>query len=159
MGGIARTAYKGTGPNSGGSTTISGRITIADASTVFFAGDVLEKIGANTGWTAGTVTGTCVYHSDDAGGGRMCNGVVAAGANHGDSGSPVFWQDSNGSYHLMGILWGGPDAVPGGQNSSEFWFSRRQSIVDDLSPYNNLLVTPSGGGSGCVPQPGQICPV
>ncbi len=164
IGGIARTTYRGTGPNSSGSTTINGRITISNASTVFFAGDVLEKIGATTGWTAGTVTGTCVYGATPIPGttarnGRMCNGVVAAGSNHGDSGSPVFWQDTNGKYHLMGILWGGTN-IDGGHNSDEFYFSRWQNIKDDLSPYNNLLVTPSsGGGSGCVPQPGQVCPV
>lgn len=156
IGGIEMTTSRGVGPGSGGSTTISGRIALANASTIFFAGDTLEKIGATTGWTAGAVTGTCVYHTDGGTGGRMCNGVVAAGANHGDSGSPVFWRDTSGNYHLMGILWGGLGAVQGGQNSSEFWFSRWQGIVDDLSPFNNLLVTPAGGG--CIPPPGQTCP-
>lgn len=150
LGGIESTTDREVGPNSGGSTTIGGRIGLANASTIFFAGDTLEKIGATTGWTAGVVTGTCVYHSDGVGGGRMCNGVVAAGANHGDSGSPVFWMDPQGAYHLMGILWGGPDASTG-HNSSEFWFSRWQGIVDDLSPFDALLVT-SGGGS-CRPGP------
>jgi hypothetical protein len=144
------------GPRSGGSTTINGRIAIANASTIFFAGDTLEKIGSTTGWTAGVVTGTCVYESDGQGG-RICNGVVAAGANHGDSGSPVFWKDSQGSYHLMGLLWGGADAIPGGQNSTEFWFSRFDRIKDDLSPFYDLLVTP-GGGLTCNPPPGQTCP-
>jgi hypothetical protein len=155
IGGIHRTTSRGVGPNSGGSTTISGRIAIANASTIFFAGDTLDKIGSTTGWTAGVVTGTCVYHSD-SGGGRMCNGVVAAGANHGDSGSPVFWKDPQGSYHLIGLLWGGPDASPG-HNSSEFWFSRFQGIKNDLSPFNALLVTPSTTQS-CNPPPGQQCP-
>lgn len=159
FGGVARTTYKGTGPSSSGSTTISGRIAITDASTIFFAGDVLEKIGATTGWTAGTVTGTCVYGAV-AGGGRMCNGVVAAGSNLGDSGSPVFWQDGSGRYHLMGILWGGTN-VYAGHNSDEFYFSRWQGIKDDLSPYNDLLVAPAtGGGSTCVPKPGgPPCPL
>jgi hypothetical protein len=155
-GGIEATASRGVGPNSGGSTTITGRIALANASTIFFAGDTLEKIGATTGWTAGVVTGTCVYQSDGVGGGRMCNGVVSAGANHGDSGSPVFWRDTNGNYHLMGILWGGPDASPG-HNSSEFWFSRFQSIEDELAPGGNLLVVPGPGG--CIPPPGQRCPM
>lgn len=158
FGGIARTSYRGIGPNSGGSTTISGRIAIANASTIFFAGDVFEKIGARTGWTAGTVTATCVYVSV-TGGGRMCNGVVAAGANRGDSGSPVFWQDSNGGYHLMGILWGGLN-IWDGHNSDEFYFSRWQGIENDLSPYFSLLVAPSSGGSGCVPEAGgPPCPL
>lgn len=154
-GGIETTASRGVGPNSGGSTTITGRIALTDASTIFFEGDTLEKVGATSGWTAGAVTGTCVYHSDGEGGGRMCNGVVAAGANHGDSGSPVFWRDPSGNYHLIGILWGGPDASPG-HNSSEFWFSRFQSIEDDLAPGGNLLVVPGSGG--CIPPPGQKCP-
>jgi hypothetical protein len=148
IGGINTTTVRGVGPNSGGSTTINGRIGLANASTIFFAGDTLEKVGATTGWTAGVVTGTCVYHSDGVGGGRMCNGVVAAGANHGDSGSPVFWKDPQGAYHLMGILWGGPDAGVG-YNSSEFWFSRWQGIKDDLSPFDAFQVTP--GGYSCNP--------
>ena len=156
IGGIEKTTSRGIGPRSSGSTTINGRIGLTDATSTFFVGDTLEKIGATTGWTAGVVTGTCVYHSDGIGGGRMCNGVVAAGANHGDSGSPIFWHDSQGAYHLIGILWGGPDAVQGGQNSSEIWFSRWDSIKDDLSPYHNLLVT-SDGSYSCVPEPGQQC--
>jgi hypothetical protein len=154
IGGINQTTARGVGPNSGGSTTINGRITIANASTIFFAGDTLDKVGSTTGWTAGVVTGTCVYHTDGVGG-RICNGVVAAGANHGDSGSPVFWKDPQGSTHLIGILWGGPDASPG-HNSSEFWFSRWDRIKQELSPFHDLLVTP-GGGLDCNPPPGQIC--
>lgn len=156
IGGIEKTTFRGVGPRSSGSTTINGRISLVDATSTFFVGDTLEKIGATTGWTAGVVTGTCVYHSDGVGGGRMCNGVVAAGANHGDSGSPVIWRDSQGGYHLIGILWGGPDAVQGGQNSSEIWFSRWDGIKDDLSPYHDLLVTPNSGYT-CVPAPGQQC--
>ena len=56
----------------------------------------------------------------------------------------------------MGILWGGPDASPG-HNSSEFWFSRFQGIEDELAPGGNLLVVPGSGG--CIPPPGQRCPV
>jgi hypothetical protein len=155
IGGISATTSRGVGPNSNGSTTISGRITLANASTIFFAGDTLEKIGATTGWTAGVVTATCVYHTS-GGGGRMCNGVVAAGANHGDSGSPVIWKDPQGAWHLIGILWGGPDASPG-NNSSEFWFSRFQGIQNELAFEGPLMVTPPPGGL-CNPPPGQSCP-
>jgi hypothetical protein len=150
LGGIRMTASRGVGPRSSGSTTITGRIALANATTTFFAGDTLEKIGATSGWTAGVVTGTCVYHSDGVGGGRMCNGVVAAGANYGDSGSPVFWKDAQGKYHLIGILWGGPDAISGGQNSSEFWFSRWDGIQNELG-----LLQVQPGGPFC--PPGQNC--
>jgi hypothetical protein len=141
LGGIARTITRGTGPGSSGSLTIDAttpRIALAGSST-FFAGDSLEKIGQTTGWTAGVVTGTCVYHVD-VNFGRLCDGVVASGANHGDSGSPVFWKSGAGSYFLMGILWGGAGAVQGGVNSTEYWFSRFGNIKSDLSPLANLIV-------------------
>lgn len=141
LGGIARTTTRGVGPGSSGSLTISSttpRIALAGSST-FFVGDSLEKIGQTTGWTAGVVTGTCVYHSDGTFG-RICDGVVASGANHGDSGSPVFWKSGTGSYFLMGILWGGLGAIQGGVNSTEFYFSRFANIKTDLSPSANLLV-------------------
>ena len=141
LGGISRTTTRGTGPGSSGSLTINAttpRIALAGSST-FFAGDTLEKIGQTTGWTAGVVTGTCVYHVD-VHFGRVCDGVVAAGANHGDSGSPVFWKSGAASYFLMGILWGGAGAVQGGANSTEFWFSRFGNIKSDLSPLANLIV-------------------
>lgn len=141
LGGIARTTTRGTGPSSGGSLTINSttpRLALSGTSS-FFVGDSLEKIGARTGWTAGVVTATCVYHTDGGTFGRVCDGVVAAGANHGDSGSPVFWKNGAGNYFLMGILWGGAgetDTV----NSTEFWFSRWVSIKSDLSPTQTMAV-------------------
>lgn len=142
LGGIARTTTRGTGPGSSGSLTInasSPRIALAGASS-FFQGDSLEKIGQTTGWTAGVVTATCAYHVDSFHHGRVCDGVVAAGANSGDSGSPVFWKSASGAYYLMGILWGGANGQPGGPNTTEFWFSRFTSVKSDLSPTANLLV-------------------
>ncbi|HET9986004.1 MAG TPA: hypothetical protein VFQ38_20560 [Longimicrobiales bacterium] len=140
LGGIARTQSYGFGPRSNGSLTLDNsnpRFALA-GSSYFFTGDTLQKVGARTGWTAGVVTSTCTFHSSGSFG-RLCDGVVAAGANHGDSGSPVFWQSGSGSYYLMGILWGGPDATDT-QNSSEFWFSKWDNIKYDLSPSQPLIV-------------------
>jgi hypothetical protein len=159
LGGIVRLSSRAVGPNSQGSTTIDAgqpRISLVDANSTFFVGDTLEKVGARTGWTAGVVTGTCVYVSIN-GQGRMCNGAVSAGANSGDSGSPVIWRNSSGAYFLMGELWGGVTSGDGGPGPT-FYFSRWDNIKAELSPYATLNVgTGTGQTLDCVPQPGQQC--
>jgi hypothetical protein len=139
LGHIARTITRATGPNSGSSITINSTTpTIAlSGSSIFFVGDTLDKIGTTSGWTAGVVTNSCTYHAVGTFG-RICDGVVAAGANNGDSGSPVFW--FNGThYYLMGILWGGAGNTQF-INSSEFWFSSFTNIKSDLSPTQPMAV-------------------
>jgi len=143
LGGLSRPENRFLGPGSDGSIQIDSsepRISLAGQS-VFFIGDILDKIGSTTGWTAGEVTATCEFHVEAPGSpfGRICDGVVAAGANHGDSGSPVFWTSPTGVNYLMGILWGGAGATES-ENSYEFWFSQWENIKADLSPYQNMYV-------------------
>ena len=71
-------------------------------------GEVARKVGRTTGYTAGFTTGTCVdvlalgtTHI------RLCQTMVAALVDGGDSGSPVFYSDGNIVVTLLGILWGG----------------------------------------------------
>jgi hypothetical protein len=84
---------------------------------------------------------------------------VAAGANHGDSGSPVFWQSSSGEYWLLGILWGG--SSPTGGNSTQYYFSQWSGIKQELSPYAVMRVAPAPPPPpGCVAPPnGPPCAV
>jgi hypothetical protein len=103
LGKIARTS----GANSG-SLTITGNFTItAEGSAVF--GQTVHKIGRTTGWTQGSVRGTCV--NTNVGGSditQLCQTWVSAFAGGGDSGSPVFRRPGTGSnVTLLGILWGG----------------------------------------------------
>jgi hypothetical protein len=105
VGGIAKT----TGSNNG-SLEIAGEfaITAEGAATV---GQTANKVGRTTGWTRGTVTRTCV--NTGVSGSNivlLCQDFVendvqiVAG---GDSGSPVFRINGNGSVTLLGNLWGG----------------------------------------------------
>jgi hypothetical protein len=121
LGRIART----TGANTG-AVTISGNFTVtAEGSPV--AGQTVNKVGRTTGWTRGTVTNTCV-HVNVSGTNvtQLCQTLVSAGVGSGDSGSPVFRQQSGGSnVTLLGILWGG-------SGGSTFVFSPMANIEAEL---------------------------
>jgi hypothetical protein len=71
-------------------------------------GEVAHKVGRTTGMTAGVTTATCVdvlalgtTHI------RLCQAMVSALVDGGDSGSPVFFADGSIVVTLLGILWGG----------------------------------------------------
>jgi hypothetical protein len=105
LGGIART----TGPNNG-SLEIAGEFVIRaqGAATV---GQTGNKVGRTTGWTQGTVTRTCVNTSVSGNNiVLLCQDFVENTVqlvNSGDSGSPVFRINDDGSVTLLGNLWGG----------------------------------------------------
>lgn len=74
-------------------------------------GQEVNKVGRTTGWTFGRVESTCI--DTDVGGTDItlhCQDLVHAGADHGDSGSPVFTNGYtyNGQSYVTvyGILWG-----------------------------------------------------
>ena len=91
----------------------------------------MHKIGRTTGWTRGSVRGTCV-NTNVAGTNitQLCQGWVSAGAGGGDSGSPVFRRQGTGSnVTLLGILWGGSTLSDG---SSLYIFSPISNIETEL---------------------------
>jgi hypothetical protein len=89
--------------------TIDGFFTIRREQARGVVGEVANKVGRTTGWTFGTTTETCVdvlalgtTHI------RLCQEIVAAVVDGGDSGSPVFRRNGGGSnVTLLGVLWGG----------------------------------------------------
>lgn len=93
-------------------------------------GEIVNKTGRTTGWTAGPTTGTCVdvlalgtSHI------RLCQAVVSALVDGGDSGSPVFFRRGGGSnVTLLGILWGG--SVD--EENPEFVYSPMSGIEREL---------------------------
>lgn len=117
LGALART----TAPNTG-SLEISQVSNIAgDRSTVL--GETVNKVGRTTGWTQGTVTGTCV--NVNVSGSRLtllCQNLVTAGVGPGDSGSPVFSDNDQ----LLGVLWGG------NTNGTLFVFSPISGVRQEL---------------------------
>lgn len=70
-------------------------------------GQRLNKVGRTTGWTSGLITETCVDINITASEiTQLCQDLVDAYVAGGDSGSPVFGLNTDGSAFLAGILWG-----------------------------------------------------
>ena len=111
--------------------TIDGFFTIKREQARGVVGEVANKVGRTTGWTFGTTTETCVdvialgtTHM------RLCQEIVAAVVDGGDSGSPVFRRNGGSNVTLLGVLWGGStdDANP------EFVYSPMSGIERELGP-------------------------
>jgi hypothetical protein len=102
----------------------------------FLAGGAVEKVGRASGWTAGSLTGTCgvVGHGIDPSTGltrvRVCQYQATGIGNRGtDSGGTVFrrYGPTSEYIQLMGIL-------TEGNNDGAMIFSPYDGIVADLGP-------------------------
>lgn len=110
--------------------TIAGAFTIKAERADPVQGETANKVGRTTGWTLGPTTGTCIdvlalgtTHI------RLCQAIVAALVDGGDSGSPVFFRKGGGSnVTLLGILWGG--SVD--ESNPEFVYSPMSGIEREL---------------------------
>lgn len=107
LGKLAKTSSRGA---LAGSITLkppTSRFSISGTASAL-SGQTVNKIGVTSGWTFGPVVATCadvgVTGSTNA---LLCQNIVRAGSDHGDSGSPVFSWTSGASVKLLGILWGG----------------------------------------------------
>lgn len=146
---------KTTGVNTGSLTT-AGNFTITeqnDAGTTF-SGRV-DKVGRTTGWTQGTVSGTCVnVNVSGSNIQQLCQTLVTNNAasivGSGDSGSPAFQIISGDNVRLVGILWGG-----GG--STQFVFSPLANIQQELGNVNALTDGSGGGTTEPPPPPPPTC--
>jgi len=92
-------------------------------------GQTVNKIGVTSGWTYGPITATCadigVTGTTNA---LLCQNIVKAGSDHGDSGSPVFSWTTGATVKLLGILWGG-----GTSNGQQvFAYSPIENIQQEL---------------------------
>src|SRR5215212_5456517 len=132
-----------------GSLTVAGNFTITaqdDANTSFSG--TINKVGRTTGWTAGTVSGTCItVNVSGSNVQEICQTLVTNNSANivgsGDSGSPVFKITSGDNVTLVGILWGG-----GG--STQFVFSPPKNIENELGA---VVATSDGSGGGTEPPP------
>lgn len=107
-------------------------------------GQTLRKVGRTTGWTQGVVVATCedvsVTDSDIT---QLCQSLVNAFVDGGDSGSPVFGLHTDGSAFLAGILWGSStDLVT---NEVQFIFSPFSSIERELGALSTVDIQSAGG--------------
>ncbi|MGQ0701551.1 MAG: hypothetical protein ACT4PM_00280 [Gemmatimonadales bacterium] len=125
---------KTSGPNNG-SITVTGSFTITsqDNTSTNFSGTV-NKVGRTTGWTQGSVVGTCVtVNVSGTNITQLCQTLVqdpggATVVGGGDSGSNVFKITSGDNVQLIGILWGGS------ADNELFVFSPLKNIRDELGP-------------------------
>ena len=102
------------GVNNGSLTIGNGgfaRFTITGTGSPITTGIAVSKVGRTTGWTQGTVTAKCanvaVSGTNIV---NLCQDIVESTSvivGSGDSGSPVFVQDSGDNVTLAGLLWGG----------------------------------------------------
>jgi hypothetical protein len=109
--------------------TIAGQFAIRGERADPVQGEIANKVGRTTGWTRGQTTGTCVdvlalgtTHI------RLCQAVVSALVDGGDSGSPVFFHRSGTRVTLLGILWGGSTD----EANPEFVYSPLSGIEREL---------------------------
>jgi hypothetical protein len=91
-------------------------------------GTVLDKTGRTSGSTFGQVTRSCIWIELYA-----CQDESTVYSEQGDSGSPMYVWQGDGTVHLQGILWGGP---PGDWNTT--YSSRLGGIEADFGPLTNL---------------------
>jgi hypothetical protein len=107
-------------------------------------GQTLNKVGRTTGWTQGTVTSTCENVSvTDSHITQLCQSLVSAYVDGGDSGSPVFGLHTDGTVFLAGILWGSStDLVT---NEVQFIFSPLGQVESELGELATIDPTVSTG--------------
>jgi hypothetical protein len=110
--------------------TIAGAFTIRGEQADPIQGEIANKVGRTTGWTQGPTSETCVdVLATGTAHIRLCQAIVTALVDGGDSGSPVFFRRAGGSnVTLLGILWGGSvdEANP------EFVYSPMSGIEREL---------------------------
>jgi hypothetical protein len=109
--------------------TIAGAFTIRGERADPIQGEIANKVGRTTGWTQGPTTETCVdVLATGTNHIRLCQAIVTALVDGGDSGSPVFLRRGGSNVTLLGILWGGSvdEANP------EFVYSPMSGIEREL---------------------------
>ncbi|MGQ0642753.1 MAG: hypothetical protein ACT4P6_18570 [Gemmatimonadaceae bacterium] len=107
---IARTNSRGSGGTAGSVIVNQNspyfRISDTTESSGVF-GQIVNKMGAATGWTVGGIVVTCMNHSISGTGlTLLCQDGFDARNDFGDSGAPIFWWGAGTTVTLAGILWG-----------------------------------------------------
>lgn len=100
---------------------------IVGTATNVFDGQSIEKIGATSGWTYGTVTGTCMdinWFTNDL---DKCSYRTSLLVRGGDSGAPVFTWDQWDGIVLYGI------SFQGDTTGSTSYFSKWSYVTSELT--------------------------
>lgn len=144
VGNVARAAKQNPGTISGDSDpsvlvidSLSPTWSISAEQAAPVLGQGLHKTGRTTGWTNGTVTGTCVnINVSGSEITQLCQSLVGAFVAGGDSGSPVFGTHTDGSIFLAGILWGSSTNLTTG--AVQFIFSPLGAVESELGELSTL---------------------
>ena len=121
--------------------------------------EMVDKVGATTGWTRGVVSRTCVDMPAQRSWSKLrCQTWAKLSSADGDSGGPVFVPAHDGTATLLGMMWGG--VTEGGEQYSTF--SSVGQIQKDLGTLQVMPGDSSGGGGpgdgGEPTDPGGTCP-
>jgi hypothetical protein len=121
--------------------------------------EMVDKVGATTGWTRGAVSRTCVDMPAQRSWSKLrCQTWTKFSSADGDSGGPVFVPGPDGTATLLGMTWGG--VIEEGEQYSTF--SSVGQIQKDLGTLQVMPGGSSGGGGpgdgGEPTDPGGTCP-
>jgi hypothetical protein len=120
----------------------------------------VDKVGRTTGWTYGTITGTCDDVAYTNGMSVTCEIATSVYTGEGDSGSPLFEWDGEDGADLYGM------ALSGG-NGTTSYFTSYAGFLTDLGGSSGLTITPgtsigtvsiTGSVSGSNPVPSWTAP-
>lgn len=115
---VAHTTYSSSTPGASGSTTLAASpfgVSGAWTSGDLYVGMTVNKVGRTSGWTTGTISATCTrffkyYPAVPQTHALECQTVASVTVMYGDSGSPVFTINGDGTnVTIAGILWGATD--------------------------------------------------
>lgn len=108
-------------------------------------GETVDKVGARSGWTRGTVRRTCVDMPADRSWSKLrCQTWADYSSTSGDSGGPVFVPHADGTATLLGMNWG----VVSDDGQEYAAFSSVAQIAKDLGSLQVMPGSSSGGGDG-----------
>lgn len=156
LGRIARTRYAASSivPDTIGSLEIDTQTPYFGiiGKTTAYSGQPVQKMGARTGWTRGTVNQTCVDKPAQRSYSKLrCQTETTAWVSRGDSGGPVFLLQSDGTAYLLGIMWGRT------KSGSYSYYSPITGIEQELGTLTvtDYVPPPSDPNE---PPPGEGCP-
>jgi hypothetical protein len=129
-------------PSALGSTAVSatdGYWYVSEEESGLVVGQVVHKVGINTGWTSGTILNTCIDRWMSGWHSLLCGYAANYDSDGGDSGGPVFLYDP-GECDRCVILAGMHSGH--GPPSFNSVFSKLTRIKSDLGGTWNFLFTP-----------------
>ncbi len=148
---IIKTTYRGTNWTNGSTTLLSNYedFRVIDQDKTILLNMPLNKVGITTGWTHGYVSNTCVVDNNFWGSNKdlRCSYFVSGmKAFYGDSGSPVFYDNTtpSGDVQLVGLLYGTRTSEQKAAFSPIFGIEHDLGSFDATDPPISVDITGTG---------------